>query len=36
GQLVEFDYKKDETENIAQFLTNLKQVFKKQTVSYIY
>jgi len=33
GQLVEFDHKKDETKNIAQFLTNLKQVFKKQTVS---
>ena len=32
-QLVEFDHKKDETKNIAQFLTNLKQVFKKQTIT---
>jgi len=36
GQLVEFDHKKDETKNIAQFLTNLNQGFKKQTASYIY
>jgi len=36
GQLVEFDHKKDETKNIAQFLTNLNQGFKKQTATYIY
>ena len=33
GQLVEFDHKKDKTKKWTQFLTNLKQVFKKQTVS---
>ncbi len=36
GQLVGFDHKKAETKNISQFLTNLKQVFKKQTVSDLY